>query len=449
MRDKHGHAVIVGGSMAGLLAARALSPHFERVTLVERDGLSDVPDPRKGVPQARHVHALLARGEEILSGLFPGLVPELVDAGAVRIDWTRDVKWFHFGAWKARCDSGVMTTLVSRPFLELSVRRRVLALPNVKLVAEHDVTGLTASPDRQRVTGVLIQRRDADGGAEALSADLTVDTSGRGSRTPQWLEALGYAAPEESAVKINVGYASRIYRVPDDAGRGWKGCYVLGTPPHGKRLGVVAPIEGGRWMVTLAGMARDYPPDDHAGYLEFASSLPVDDIHRAIKDAEPLSDVAAYRFSSNLRRHYERMKRAPEGFVVLGDASCSFNPIYGQGMTTAGLGALALDACLSEQRSRGSALDGFARRFQKKLAAATDVPWSMTTGEDFRFPETEGKRPLGGALLERYLTRVHVSSARDTKVLLAFTRAMHMLAGPTELLAPRMMLRVLRASGSR
>lgn len=445
MSKKHNHALVIGGSMAGLFAARVLSDHFERVTVVERDPLPDAAETRKGVPQARHAHGLLARGEEILSSLFPEIVPELVAAGAVRLDWARDVKWFHHGAWKARCVSGVMTTSLSRALLEQHVRRRVFALSNVQLMAAHDVVSLVADSKHNRITGVTVQRRAAGGehaAAELLPADLVVDASGRGSRAPTWLEMLGYSAPEESTVRVHVGYASRIYRVPPGSTHDWKALYLVGTPPRDKRMGVISPLEGERWVVTLAGMLQDHPATDPDGYLEFARSLPTEDIYRTIRDAEPLSEIAAYKFPSNQRRHYERMKRAPECFIVIGDASCSFNPIYGQGMTTAGLGALTLAAALRDAQD----LHGLAHHYHTELAAITEVPWAMATGEDLRYPEIEGKRPLGNALLQRYMSRLHVASARDVSVLLEFTRAMHMLSPPSALFKPGMMLRVLRAS---
>ncbi|MEO7331293.1 MAG: hypothetical protein ABI193_22140, partial [Minicystis sp.] len=437
-------AIVIGGSMAGLVTARVLADHFDEVLLVERDALLDTDEPRKGVPQGRQLHALLTRGEEILSALFPGLVDALVAAGGELVDFSRDLRWHHFGVDKVRFDSGVRAITVTRPFLEREVRHRLFALPNVRRFDQREVLGLLASEDRLRVTGVVLRRREGEHAPEELVGDLVVDACGRGSHTPKWLEALGYPRPEETVVKVNVCYATRLYRRPEPTGIPYKGLYILGTPPASKRLGVLAPIEGGRWIALVAGMLGDHPSADPKEFLDFARSLPIDDLYRVLKDAEPAGDIALYKFPSHLRRRYERMARFPEAFVVLGDSHCSFNPIYGQGMTTAAIGALALGACLTEQRrAHGRSILGLSRRFQARVARETDVPWSMALSEDLRYPEIEADRPAGYALMKWYLGKVHLATARDREVALHFLRAMHMMEPPTRLLQPALVARVL------
>lgn len=431
--------------MAGLVAARVLSEHFDEVTLVERDPLPDSFEARKGVPQGRQLHALLARGEQILSDLFPGLVPALLEGGAVRFDFGRDARWFHFGVYKRSFESGVLTTASSRPFLEGHVRRRVLAIPGVRCLDEHDVTGLVTSADRGRVTGVSIRRR-GDGAESALEADLTVDASGRGSMLPKWLVAAGYQAPEESVIRVDVKYCGRVYRRVEPSPYPWKLLYVLGQAPESKRLGALFPMEGDRWISILAGVHGDHPPDDPEGYLAFAGSLPAPDMHRALSSLDPLSDIVTYRFPANLRRRYDLLRRVPEGVVALGDALCSFNPIYGQGITTAALAALELGDCLVEQRRRrGGAIEGLARRFFERAASLTRIPWTMTTFEDLRSPEIAADRPPGYAGVERYLSCVHRATDTDTEVYLRFLRAMHMTGSPLALMEPGIIARVMRA----
>jgi 2-polyprenyl-6-methoxyphenol hydroxylase-like FAD-dependent oxidoreductase len=436
-------AVVLGGSMAGLLAARVLADHFDQVSVIERDALPDNAEPRKGVPQGRHLHGLLKRGEEIFSDLFPGILEELVKGGAVRLDFGRDLYWYHFGAFKLRIDSGIMTTCVSRPFLEAEVRRRVFSLPNVRRLDERDGVGFVMSRDgRPRIAGIRTRRRDGNDAMEDVLGDLVVDASGRGSHTPKWLESIGVQKPEESAVKVSVKYATRIYRRPDPWPFPWKSLFVIGTPPESKRLGVMVPIEGGRCIGLLAGMLGDHPPDDPDGFLQFAKSLPVDDFYRAVAACEPLTDVATYSFTSNLRRHYEKLSRFPEGLVIVGDSLCSFNPVYGQGMSTAGREALTIDEHL---RAAGRAGErDVSASIQRKLAKIIDVPWKMTTLEDLRYPEVIGERPPGYLLLDHFMRRVHRVCARDPEVLLHFLRGMHMLESPAELFRPRMLLRILR-----
>jgi 2-polyprenyl-6-methoxyphenol hydroxylase-like FAD-dependent oxidoreductase len=445
-------AVVIGGSLAGLFAARVLADHFDEVTLVERDTLGDgPPEPRKGVPQGRQLHALLRKGVEIAEELFPGLKASLEQAGAIVFDFGRDAAWYHCGGWKKSHESGVICLGCSRPLIEAEVRRRVFALPNVRRRDACDVLQLVATEDRARVVGVAVKPRD--GAEETLRADLVVDASGRGTKLPRWLTDLGYESPRETAVKVDVAYVGRVYRVPegrvapDRSPHPWKMLYVIADAPS-SRIGAVMAIEGGRYISVLAGLGGDRPPTDPEGYLAFARSLPTGEMARVLGDLEPGGDFETYKFPANLRRHYEKMARFPEGLVVVGDAVASFNPIYGQGMTVAAIDAKVLDATLVAQRKKHGKgkVDGLARRYIGAAARAADVPWAMTTGEDFRFPEVEGRRPPFYPVMRWYLDRVHRACTVDAEVFGTFLRAMHMLDGPEKLLAPAMALRVLRAA---
>jgi 2-polyprenyl-6-methoxyphenol hydroxylase-like FAD-dependent oxidoreductase len=451
--------VVIGGSMAGLAAARVLSDHFDEVVVVERDSIPDgLVDPRKSVPQGRHLHALLARGGQALERMFPGLRDSAMKDGALLLDWGRDMAWYHFGGWKVRMpSSGVDMLCSSRPFLESQVRRRLFALPNVRRLDRHDVTGLQSTADRSRLTGVTgLARDDNDNddethaGGTTLEADLVIDAGGRGSKALGWLEALGYAKPAEDSVRVQVGYASRVYRMPEPGQFDWRGLYVLGAPPESRRLGAIFPIEGGRVIVVLGGLLGDYAPDDPEGFLRFAASLPGNAVEPALRSMEPLSDISTYRFPAHRRRHYERVEKLPEGFVVTGDALVSFNPIYGQGMTTACLDAELLDQCLSEQRRKhgAGAIQGLSRRFQAGAAKIAAVPWLLATSEDFRFPEVEGERPPGYPVLRWYTEQVHLAARVDPLVHQSFLRVMHMLAGPESLFDPRIAWRAIRGARS-
>ncbi|HSN98969.1 MAG TPA: FAD-dependent monooxygenase [Candidatus Nanopelagicales bacterium] len=435
-------AAVIGGSMAGLLAARVLSDHFDEVTIIERDPLPIGTEERRGVPQARHAHALLARGLDVLSELFPGVLEELAGEGAERVDFGTDIRWQSFGTWKVSSPSGIRCSFQSRALLESVVRRRARSLPGIHLRDGCRAAGLVMDPSGRRLTGVRIEGPASD---EVIPAELVVDASGRGSPTPAWLEALGYAAPEVSAVKVHVGYSSRIFRRPEPVPGAWKVLYLLATAPV-SRAGVIFPIEGGRWMVTLIGLLRDYPPHDDAGFLEFARGLPSDELYHAIRGAEPLGGIASHRFASHQWRRYERAARLPEGLCVLGDALCSFNPIYGQGMTTGALAALTLDGCLREQRrSRGpGSLDGLTTAFHARVAEMIEMPWRIATGEDLRFPEVEGERTRALPLLNWYAGHVHALCGYDPEVTARFYRVQHMLARPRALLHPRVALAVLR-----
>lgn len=430
------HAVIIGGSLAGLLAARVLSGYFKRVTLIERDQVAKQAEPRKGVPQSNHVHGLLLAGRRVLENLFPDLTPALVTEGATIADMGRDLRWNHFDVWKVRFDSGVEGLFMSRPLLELHVAQRVRALPNVEIV-EAEVQALGLDERGTHAKGVTV--RSAAKGEFGIDGDLIVDASGRGSQLPHWLERLGRQAPRVSSVSANVHYSSRLYRATYGK-RDWKALLVSPNAPR-KRLAAIFPVEGNRWLVTLGSRDDDIPPRSEEGFLDFARSLPVPDIYEALASAEPLTPIVTYRFSKNLRRHYESLPSLPHGLLVIGDAFCSFNPVYGQGMSVAALEAAALDEVMRERAGYDPAAT--PARFHKKVAGIADVVWRITTGEDFRFAETVGARPSGTALLHWYTGRLHKRCGDDASLALTFFRVMHLVDSPMKLFHPRIIARVI------
>lgn len=436
MSQHTGHAVVVGASMGGLLAARALSEVYDTVTVVERDVLEAGPVARRGVPQGRHAHGLLARGREVLEDFFPGLTDELVGLGVPTIDLQAGFRWINSGRLLRQEPSGLLGLGVSRVLLEARVRARVLSLPSVRLVDGCDATGLAATPDRRRVTGLRVLRRTGDAVEETLPADLVVDASGRGSRGTRWLEELGYPAPAVDEVHVGLTYASRSYR--RDPGSP-AGAAVGGTVAN-PRGGVMIPQEGDRWIVSIGGMLGDAAPLDHDGYTAFAATLPSPVIHEVIRDAEPLSDAVRFRYPVSRRRRYERMARLPEGYLPFGDAISSFNPVYGQGMTVAALEAVALRTALEDGE------DGLSRRFLRSAARLVDNPWDISVGADLRFPDVEGRRTAKVRAVNGYLERLHVAAEHDPAVGRAFLRVVNLVDTPERLMAPSVALRVLRGS---
>lgn len=426
-------AMVIGASMGGLLAARALSDHYQQVVILERDHLPAVAEQRKGVPQGRHAHGLLAQGRVVLEEFFPGLTDDLVAQGALKGDIIGGSYWYHNGGFHAQFDSELMGLLVSRPLLEGYVRSRVLALPGVKVLPGTSMHGLLA--EGERVVGVKLDPE----GLHELRAELVVDASGRGSQLPKWLEGLGFERPREETVKIDLAYATRIYQRREQD-FGGKEAFVIGSNAPEARGGVVLAIEGNRWIVTLAGFLGDHPPTDEEGFMEFAKSLPVPHIYNLIKDAKPLSEITPYRFPGSQRRRYERLRRFPQGLLATGDAICSFNPVFGQGMTVAAAEAKALSECLR------AGPRNLAQRFFKKAARLVDSPWSIAVGADLRYPQVQGPRNGMVNFINWYVAKLHIAARHDPRVVLAFQKVANLMAPPPSILAPGIALRVLRGN---
>jgi 2-polyprenyl-6-methoxyphenol hydroxylase-like FAD-dependent oxidoreductase len=433
------HAVIIGGSLTGLLAARVLTAHFDHVTLIERDRFPAGAVFRPGIPQSRHLHVLWTRGLELLEHFFPGLEDTLMASGAEEIRVPADVLWLTAAGWRERFDVTRLLTF-SRPLLDWAVRarfsgcqdgeappagpgRRAERTPVVELLQGEEVARLVARG--RDVAGVELR----SGGA--LDADLVVDATGRGSRAPAWLATLGYPVPAETLVDPLLGYASRYYAIPPGFDPGWKALYLQADPPATRRTGGLFPQEGGRWICSLSGAGRDYGPTDERGFLEFAKTLRAPVLYEAIRDAEPLTPIHAFRHTANHRRHYERLPVWPRGFVVMGDAACAFNPIYGQGISVAAISALALDRCL---RRAG---DGFERRFQRRVARTASGAWLVATGEDLRYHETEAA-PVGlrTRLINAYVDRVVAAANVDRRVCSSLLDVLALTSAPASLFSP-------------
>jgi 2-polyprenyl-6-methoxyphenol hydroxylase-like FAD-dependent oxidoreductase len=439
------HALVLGGSLAGLLAARVLCNHFDSVTVVERDAFPTTASPRRGVPQANHVHALMPRGRLILEQLFPGLQKEMMAAGAPLVGMAEDVAWLTPQGWGVRFNSNLEVLSFTRPFLDLHVRRQLLTDRRVRIMENTEIVCLIPGKQSERVAGAIVRAHGLVSNRiveKQLRADLVVDATGRASRAPEWLARLGYPPPEETIINAHLGYASRLYRIPDGFSADWKCVFVQAAPPERKRGGILFTVEDDRWMVTLIGGGRDYPPTDDSSFLEFARSLPVPHIYDAIRKGEPLSPIRGHRGTENRLRHFERTIRQPENFIALGDSVCAFNPVYGQGMTIAAMGAMALDECL---RERKGTLKHFARLFQRRLTKVTAAPWMLATSEDYRYRETEGgSANVATRFMHRYMDQVLKVATFDPGVRKVLLEAFGMLIQPSALFRPNIAFKVLR-----
>ena len=434
------HAIVLGGSLSGLLTAQLLSQYYSQVSIIEKDAVHREPEARKGQPQTRHLHGLLPGGLQVMSKYFPGLLDELVSYGAKVLDFANSMNWFCYGGFRKSFCIGIKGALVSRPLLEHIIRERVLALSNVLLIDNTTAKHLTTTEDKRKITGVVTEEKNT-GLTVSHAANLVIDTTGRGSRTPQWLKELGYGEIQESEVRINVAYTTRTYNRDAEDPRGDTWIVYSPEAPGERRFGGAFPIENNRWLVTVGGWHGDHAPTESSGYVEFVKSLPNPNLYDIVSKNQPVSEFLQYKFPFSLRRHYEKLIKFPKGFLVLGDALSSFNPIYGQGMSSAALQVEILDKIMQENVPDKE----LARAFCKRSKQIVDTIWGLATGEDFRYPQTVGSRPPGIKLINKYVAQVHRATTKDEVVCGAFLKVMGLLKPPTSLFHPKILWRVMSA----
>jgi 2-polyprenyl-6-methoxyphenol hydroxylase-like FAD-dependent oxidoreductase len=441
------HAIVIGGSMAGLCTARVLSDFFARVTVIDRDAFPAGALERPGVPQSRHVHALLARGLLELDALFNGFRRTMLERGANPINFSMDFAALRADGWAPRRPDRINLLFASRLLIEAIIRELLRKIPNVAELERTDVIGLVADrDDALRVRGVRVRPRD--GGAEReIAADLVVDASGRTSKSPAWLRELGLEPPPETVVDSYAGYSSRWFNAPAPERRPpdwwWKGIWLDPKIPEYMNAGVLFPLENNRWLVTLAGIGKQYPPNDEAGFMAMLDRLRSPILAEAVRLAEPISPVYSNRSMANRWRRYEKWNARLDGFIALGDAVCAFNPVYGQGMTSGAVSATILRDCL---KLHGATSPELPPNFFKALARFAQGPWSMATGADFAVPETEGERPRLAWLFGPVMQRIMAAANDDEVVRNRFGEVFNMLKPPSALFTPPILSRSLLAT---
>lgn len=435
------HAVVIGASMAGLVAARVLSGHFRHVTVIERDELPQHWANRRGVPQGRHLHGLLPSGLDALEALLPGLTTDLLDAGAQPAADAADMRWRILGHDLCSDPRPIPLSLqMTRPLLEGKVRARVLAIPNVSVREGWAAVEPVTSADGRTVTGLRLACQ-ADGRSEVVVADLVVDATGRAARTPAWLEQLGYERPEQVEVPVRLTYLSVLLRLPE--GSDLPAFALTGPVPERSTGFALNHVENDTWVLTVAGMGDADPGSGLDDVLRVLAACAGPDVVDAVAAATPLSEPVRFRYPASQRRRYERLRRFPEGLLVMGDALCSFNPIYGQGMTVAALEGQLLDRMLATHAT----ID--ARRFFRGAARIVGVAWDLSVGSDLALPQVDYPRSFRVRAVNAWVDRVLAAAETDSEVAIRFLKVIAFLAPPPSLFSPTVVRRTLRAQRSR
>ncbi len=436
---KFGQAVIIGGSIAGMCAARVVSEFYEKVIIIERDPILENASIRPGVPQSRHLHAILLRGLQIMQDLFPELEAELDRNNVPEVMDGIDFRMLFPDGWSPLMTLGLKARSCTRPMLESAIRKQVLKIPQIEMIDRAQVDAPILDDQHKKIIGVRV--RENSGRQSQIHADLLIDASGRNSRSAQWLAELNFGIVQENIVNAFWGYAARMYEIPSDFKKHWKGIYIMNKAPNFPRMGIALPMEDNRWLVNLAGVMKDYPPSDEEGFLRYAQSLRSSEIYDAIRCAKPLSPIYEFRHTANRRRYFENLQRWPERFLVMGDSLCAFNPVYGQGMSVCALEAQALQNFLAQN---GNLENGGAQRFQKKIASIVEPCWMLATGEDHSWPGTEGAPPKKVMkIMQWYVHKIIALAPSNRLAFRRFKEVSHMMKSPAVFFHPKLLIPVM------
>jgi 2-polyprenyl-6-methoxyphenol hydroxylase-like FAD-dependent oxidoreductase len=431
--------VVIGAGIAGLAAARALADSFSQVVILERDKLTRGAAPRIGVPQGKQPHALLVGGLRALTDQFPNFLDRFLKSGAVAYDYSKArIEMGGFDPLPQR-DLGIPIYSASRPLIEYTVRQELEQTHNVTLQEQSRVEALTLS-ESGAINGA---RYSAPGGAvHTVSTDLIVDASGRGVPTLKLLDAIGCTHPETSSIGINIDYSTAIFAKPKGAPSDWLFLATIANAPRERRGGLILPIEGNRWMVTMSARHPQAPPPaTDAEFLTHAQGLRTKTIFNAIQNAERLTPITRHRFTGSVRVHWERLSTLPRGLLVLGDAACHFNPLFGQGMTAAAQQALVLKRLLTGAADESDPLGWLQSNYFKRLAEVLEAPWSVAVS-DFIYPETTGTRPETFERSMQFAAGLMRLAVQDPEIHRLMTEVQQLLKSPSVYNDPELHRRV-------
>lgn len=439
MIQKKQHAIVLGGSIGGLMTARVLSDYYKKVTIIEKDKVIFAPETRKGQPHAKHLHSLQYVALNAILKYFPNLKKQLINQGGIEIDLINSLNYYSHGGFKKKFNIGKNVVSTSRILLEHLIRENTLAIPNIELQDQSTSIELLMLDDKSRAIGIIVKQ---EGSAELTHfyGDLVVDSMGRGSRMPQWLEKMGYASPKKSKVKINLVYSTRLYEKDPEDPRGKDRIFYRPTPPSEKLGAGLIPIEGSKWILTLSGSHGILPSTKHEDVLAFLKSLSCSSFYNILSTCKPIDEAVQYRFKESVWRHYEKLNKFPLGVLVLGDAIFSFNPIYAQGMTSLALQVVELDKLLKKNTSE----DKLTAQYFKAIQKIGKKCWNSSTIEDFRYPETIGKKPPLINLINNFLNILQTVSNKDSVVSEAYFNVVMMLKPSSSLFNPLILWRLIK-----
>ena len=440
MNNKHGRAVVVGASVAGLFAGRVLADYFDEVILLDKEGLDGGAAPRKAVPQGNHIHGILTPTYHVLERFLPELIDDLIDNGAHVFDGGRDWRFHVYGNVLAKGETGQKLIGSTRPLFEHRLRHCVSKIPYIEIRTGHRFVNWMIGDDNAHVDGVVVENGAGD---VELVADLLVDARGRASTLPKELTEFGFDAPEEELVGVNLGYTSRLYRAANYSPE-WNLLIINPSAPETWIGGLIEKVENEQFIVTQFGYFGDHAPADDDGFLQRARLLDIPDIAEFLEIAEPVSDFQRFGTKETRMRRFDKLDAFPERLLVIGDAVCNLNPIYGQGMTKAAREANHLWDTLSRHIEENESMDGFADSFRRSLPGAGAAwAWQLTSGADLGYPQTTGKRQPIGPFMGWYMKRLFVRSATSLDARERLFDTLMLVNAPDKLFTPGMILHAL------
>ena len=434
-------AVVIGAGIGGLAMAGALAQYFEQVEILERDRLTGSAASRSGTPQDRHPHGLLAGGLRGLDQIFPGFESGLAAAGAVPVTYMRDVQFERpdVGALPKR-DFGISMLCATRPLIELVLRRQAEAIANITLRPTARVTGIVPAADGAGVRGVRFV--NGSGSSEILDADLVVDASGRGAPTLTLLAALGWERPQMTEIGVDISYATVVVEIAPGATAGWKVVLTQPDPPRGLFHAVMVPTEDGRWIIYIAAHSAGWWIDTWHAFLEASRLLITPTLSNALRYARPPDGIRHYRFPSSTWKHFERLSRLPRGALPVADSFCRFNPIHGQGMSSAAKQAVLLQDVLSQAVAEPDPIAAVQAEFMARVASVLETPWTLSTSADLAFPQTRGERPEKFSEARQFEADLFRAAVADPVVHRAMLEVAQLLEPHQRLHEPDMMRRI-------